>query len=349
MRAPVATSYVMRNPNPLKQLRLRHAEFATDLVGDGSSFKIGHFVVNPGSSSVFPWLSRIAPNFESYVFNSLSFTYVPACATTQNGSMGLSPDYDATDNTDNTHIPYTKAQVCAFQDSCRTPVWQPVTMTCTPSNLHKRKQYYVRESVDASTVPGVGDRSSDALLIYYWFSGVSEDVGGELWVEYDITLFTPQRGPVDETPDEAFGVLQQSESGSGVEQFYPFKNKNGELMPLKSNDESISLGPEGDTVVLTEPNKQYQMFSDIVDAGLELTSNLGWSAVSNVTLSDTINIIDELGSYATAWTTATTGKDTTPDNPAVVRHDGVTISAGAPDDSFFYTFENDPDMSWGSF
>lgn len=52
---------------------------------------------NPGMSSVFPWLSTMAVNYEKYRFKSLRFTIVPLVSTNFSGRIGVGFDYDSSD------------------------------------------------------------------------------------------------------------------------------------------------------------------------------------------------------------------------------------------------------------
>lgn len=50
---------------------------------------------------MFPWLSGIAPGFETYELLDLSFEFISRCATTVNGMIYMAIDYDAGDVNNN--------------------------------------------------------------------------------------------------------------------------------------------------------------------------------------------------------------------------------------------------------
>lgn len=340
VQQPSAMSVVIQNQNPLKQLRLRHVEFIKDLVGDGTAYMTQNFVINPGCSDTFAWLSKIATAFESYVFNSLTFFYVPSCATSDGGSVGLAPDYDPEDAL-NTTTTVAKQILSSFQDAVRSPIWQSVAMKCTPSNLHKRKTYFVRESDFAEA----GNRAMDTGRLHYWLSGVAADVGGEIWVSYDITLFTPQRTNLD-TPDETFGVLSKS---GGVEKTYPFKNDLNELMPLKTNDDHVALDSVGDTLLFSEPGKLYNISTILTDNGGFLSGIADWGTAVNGTLSYLKSSLDPTSQEATYLATFETDHDVSEKNLASITHPGVLSSNTHIDETLLSIIEVDPEMMWASF
>jgi len=59
--------------------------------------KIMRLRMNPGSKKSFNWLSTIAVNYEHYKFLKLEFHYLTRVGTTKEGSLIMSPDYDAED------------------------------------------------------------------------------------------------------------------------------------------------------------------------------------------------------------------------------------------------------------
>lgn len=56
---------------------ITHREYIADIVTgpDAGSFSYVTYSINPGSTNLFPWLSNIAQNFESYKMLGLVFEY----------------------------------------------------------------------------------------------------------------------------------------------------------------------------------------------------------------------------------------------------------------------------------
>lgn len=189
---PSGMSNVITNKGALKTMRIRHREFVKDLTTNGTANQLSIMRVNPGNTTMFPWLSSIANRFESYVFNGLRFNYVPSVGTTSTGAIALAPDYDAAD--DNSGI--SKPKLLTFDDSVRGPLWKGFSCICKKNNLQKSKSYYV---LDGLAPAGTDIKMYDALQLIISTTTSSNMTIGELWVEYDITLLTPQM-----TKDESF-------------------------------------------------------------------------------------------------------------------------------------------------
>ena len=96
-------------------IRIRHREFITDLIGSESFSVVSSYPIQPGMSSSFPWLSRLAANFESYKFESLSYHVTTMSSTATRGTLGVAIDYDASDP-----APTTKVQALAMQFGTRS-------------------------------------------------------------------------------------------------------------------------------------------------------------------------------------------------------------------------------------
>ena len=184
---PVATTSIIRNRGVAKTVRIRHKEFIKDLDAPEGAGLYSKIEVNPGIESTFPWLSAVAMRFETYKWNSLRFHYVPSVATTTAGSLLLAPDYDAAD--DNSSA--SKGELLQFEDAVRGPWWSGFTMECSKHNLSKAKELYVRGQ---DLVSNLDIKTYDVLQLNIMRAATSAVSGaGELWVEYDITLITPQK------------------------------------------------------------------------------------------------------------------------------------------------------------
>lgn len=203
---PRAKGSIFGTSNKFKEIRIRHREYVTDLVTDVDASYTRTFEVNPGLESCFPWVSRLAAGFETYVFNSLKFTFVTAMGTNNNGAIAIIPDYDAQD--DNTS--QTKAQLLSYADCKRGPIWYDLSMICTPKNLKKKKEFFIRAK---STTED--KKLFDACSLTILVTGLDANTNiGELWVEYDLTFLTPQLEP---EPQEDF-ILDITDQDTA----YPF-------------------------------------------------------------------------------------------------------------------------------
>lgn len=192
--APVAKARVRRAQRPRVtpftngDSRVRHREYIMDLVagaGSPSAFDVQSLPVNPGQVSTFPWLSRIAANYESYRFDSLKFCYETEASTALGGSLVLAFDYDAADP-----APTSKQQALMYRSSVRSAPWTACEHKSIMEDLRKAKSNYVRPGAQPA---GTDVRQYDIGNFFAISQGVSTAGAtlGELYVEYDVVLMTP--------------------------------------------------------------------------------------------------------------------------------------------------------------
>jgi len=190
--APVAKTVVstMRHPQyenlPNGDVIIRHREFVTNIVGN-ENFVVSRFPINPGLQALFPWLSTVAPSYESYVFEKLDFLYETSCNTIATGTVTLAVDYDPNDPT-----PIDKVQALAYFGSVRSSPWASSCHSSSSQNLRKRKTYFVRSGEQSNTQFLT---TMDVGQLYVCRDGMLDQrVVGELYSSYTIRLMTPQLG-----------------------------------------------------------------------------------------------------------------------------------------------------------
>jgi len=192
--APVARAKVVRN-NPPRMVSLRngdarvcHREYIQDITaasGTPSAFQATSFALNPGNVAVFPWLSQVAKNWESYRFEKLAFKYETEAPSSLGGSLVLSVDYDATDP-----APLTKQQAMAYRNATRSAPWTPCEHRSAREDLSKEKTYFVRPGAQPA---GTDIKLYDTGNLFVCTQNVTtpSSVCGELYVEYEVELLTP--------------------------------------------------------------------------------------------------------------------------------------------------------------
>jgi hypothetical protein len=164
-------------------------------------FSLQQFPVNPGQAATFPWLARIAQNFEKYEFEFLRFCYrreVSEFAT--NGVTGkviMSFDSDATDS-----APTTKQQMLDTDPHADG-------MPCESFELEIPKDI-LQKLNDAHFVrPGAQPANTDlktydiGTLNVACQGTAANTVVGELHAEYALRL----RVPILENTAGQFGVM----------------------------------------------------------------------------------------------------------------------------------------------
>lgn len=264
---PRSKGSIMGTSNKFKEIRVRHKEFITDLVTVEADNWRKTIEVNPGLETCFPWMSRIAAGFENYVFNSVKFSFVTSMGTSNNGSIALIPDYDAEDD----NSTQTKVQLLSYADSKRGPIWYDLVMASSNKNLHKRKEYYVR--IRSTTE---NKKLFDAMSLTILVTGIAAlTMVGELWVEYDLTLMTPQLEP---EPVEDFIFTT---TGNTIDE--PFNN-------LTEIHNTIGAKVAGNTTLTIEEGSDY-----IIDVDSNTTTACNIADVTNITTS----ILSKVGATIT--------------------------------------------------
>lgn len=173
-------------------LRLKHREFLNDVYSGplAGVFSNVSFSVNPGLSTVFPFLSQIAANYEQYRFHGLVFEFISSTApygVTSLGTYVMAMEYNAAAPafTSKPQIENSDYALSARLDKCGM-----YGVECA-AGQQAQEFLYVRAPGQATpvnltdlglmqfvTVPGAGIAVNSAL--------------GELWVSYDIELVRPR-------------------------------------------------------------------------------------------------------------------------------------------------------------
>ncbi len=192
VKAPVAQARIVRNPGPRQKqylpngdIRIAHREYFNDLTTPGADFNVSTYNINPGLSNVFPWLSQIANNWETYVFEKLDFCFETESATSQVGTVILTVDYDAADA-----APDTKSDAMTYRGAVRSAPWTSSCHRSLREDLVKMKERYVRNGTLASNLD---IKTYDVGTLFVCTQGQTGVATlGELYVDYVIVLKTPQ-------------------------------------------------------------------------------------------------------------------------------------------------------------
>lgn len=187
---------------------------------DGSSiFNNNSFAINPGVSTTFPWLSKVARQFDQWEPHGIVFEFRSTSSeyngsTQALGTVILATDYDAVDS------PYTskvlaensdyamsvKASDCAIHGIECAPGERPSTVLFTRA---------------ADRPPGTDPRLYDLGLFQIATQGMSAaNVNlGELWVSYDITFYKKQLNSGEEPDDSNYFSFTYSPVGTTSDYF----------------------------------------------------------------------------------------------------------------------------------
>jgi hypothetical protein len=146
--------------------------------------------INIGNEDLFPWASGVALRFESYRFRKLKFIFEPLVSTSTNGTIEMAVDYDAADA-----APGLKATMSSYVPFKRVSIWDRIEMSCENADVNKLPQRFI---LGTQPPAGTDIRLWNVGNLYLAVSGSSLGSGsmaGELWVEYECELMTPQLLP----------------------------------------------------------------------------------------------------------------------------------------------------------
>jgi len=192
--APVIQSRTVRTGRPYVsssdssgdgRVFIRHREYVSDVFGS-VDFAVQGFPINPGIPSLFPWLSTIANRYESYLFRKLRFEYETSASSMTPGSVMLAVDFDAADS-----APSSKQQLMSYHNAVRSGAWEECCYRSDGPDLKKfGVQRYCRSSPPG---PNLDIKTYDVGNLFLATKGESDtSVIGELYVDYDVELMTPQ-------------------------------------------------------------------------------------------------------------------------------------------------------------
>jgi len=163
-----------------------HREFVADLQDLSTGFTAQLFSINPGLSTLFPWLSTIANQYEKYSFKKCVFELKSACASSVPGSVGMVVDYDANDP-----VFTTEQQANQFDGAKQVQAWESTKFSLKPLDEVSVVQWYTR----SGAVPvGADVKMYDVGNLNIW----STDGAGaslilsKLWVTYEVELMAPK-------------------------------------------------------------------------------------------------------------------------------------------------------------
>ncbi len=169
-------------------VRIVHRELVASVVGTTAFTVARAFALNPGLATSFPWLATQAQAWERYKFNSLRFEYYTRTGSSTPGSVMLVPDYDAADA-----APISEQVASSYEDVTEDAPWKDICCSLRSSALHALGP---TKFVRTGALPANLDiKTYDAGNLFLCTIDGTAVNWGKLWVEYDITLMTPQLNP----------------------------------------------------------------------------------------------------------------------------------------------------------
>jgi hypothetical protein len=200
VQQPLTNGNISRKSEPSQRMNqngsvvIKHKEFVKDLIGQGVPFSlILQAGLNPGNQFLFPWLSAIASRYESYRFRKVIFHFNTSCSTVTPGYIAITTDYNYGDP-----AVVDKVHMMQYANTVKGPPWQNFSVALSKENLAKRKSYFVCDPMIAIGEGGLPSNTADPTLYFTGRSMVAvggqdgQSIIGDLWVEYEVELMTPE-------------------------------------------------------------------------------------------------------------------------------------------------------------
>lgn len=249
---------------------IKHREKFVDVAATGN-FTVQYFGdINPGISSMFPWLANEARNWEKFRFRSLRFCYEHWAATNRGGAVYLAIDHNPVDIQ-----PATTVAMAAYYNCTQVSPSEDACSYYQAPGIDKNKLYMNSLQSGRVLLPPANSSINDYSIGKFILATTSIDTPegyapsiGEVWVEYEVELWfqeqqltnvgeattLPDRSAPGATRGSRFARTSASATGNTVAQF---------VTPSLANAAGHSLFPQGGIVsplsgqALTQALSQY--------------------------------------------------------------------------------------------
>lgn len=212
-------------------VNVKHREYFGDLLVPENpvAFDNNSYVIQPSNVQLFPWLARIARQYQQYrirgmvvEFRSNTTDYAAAGPL---GSVGIATNYNVADAKFDTLVEFQNSEFAVVAKPSRNILH---AIECHPA-IGRGEWLYVRDVGNENPSTVQDPRFNDFGLLQICTSGLPGTAGqklGQLWVSYDIEFAKPvlgssdpgpvPPGPIPPEPVLKPGVLVTSTPDTGV-------------------------------------------------------------------------------------------------------------------------------------
>lgn len=161
-----------------------HREYFRTLSADVAEAFSGE-LINPCNPNLFPWLCMVAPSWERYRFQALTFSFKTSCSTTFAGDLAMAIDYDARDA-----LPTTFGEISSHEGCCTGNFYGNLGCPAIIKNFDKRNRgWYLSAEAEQSTE--LAEFYGGTFETYTSVATANAPVG-KLYVDYIVELNNPQ-------------------------------------------------------------------------------------------------------------------------------------------------------------
>lgn len=262
----------VKNTNKGEATVFNHREYLGELItgaGTPSAFALQSYTINPGNSTLFPFASRLAENFQEWEIRGMLVELKSEASNTSTtlnmGSMFVAVDYNVLDP-----APVNKIELENLEYACSNKPSESILMPieCARKNDVLTHLYVAVDEEYYSGDPRLYDIGQ--LFIGSFGCPAAAAPIAEIWVTYEIALFKPH---IHQEEPPALVTLVQSTHWSGVTAISPTE-------PLGSPVEQ-----DGGTTGFTVTNSAGSSIIDFphVDEDSTYLVNLWWRTQGTIT------------------------------------------------------------------
>lgn len=175
-----------------QSITVRHREYVTAIQGSTNFAIQGSYILNPGLSDTFPWLSGIAQSYQEYAIKGMVFHYVPTSGTAVSGTNpALGSVMIQTSYRSNDAPPSSKVELLnEFFSNEVVPCHEMAhPIECDPKENPFAIHYIRNTSIPTNDSPLMYDVGVTTIAT----AGMpaTGNVVGDLWVTYEVELKKP--------------------------------------------------------------------------------------------------------------------------------------------------------------
>ncbi|QMW68898.1 capsid protein [Crucivirus-429] len=172
---------------------ISHKEYIKDIISGGgtpTAFALQEWSINPGNSTLFPWLSQIARNFQEYEIRGM-VVLIRTMSSDFSANFQLGSIFGASSYNVHLRSPDTKQEVemMEYATSCKPSRDLVLAIECEPQNNGNIHKYI---AVDAA-YNGGDPNTFDWGKVFIGSAGLPNELTpiGEMWITYEVAFFKP--------------------------------------------------------------------------------------------------------------------------------------------------------------
>lgn len=234
-----------------------HREYIGDLItgpldgSGGSAFTLLEYNINPGTTTLFPWLSEMATLFQFYEMNGMILELKTAAsnyaANMALGTMFIATNYNSLDN-----APVNKIELLnmEFSTSSKPSESQMHLVECARQYTVQDKLYITSDSNYKGGDPRLYNLGTSFIGSYG--CPVAETHIAEIWCSYEVSLYRPIPAVAN---NESLDAIYTSGSFGGA---FPFGGANGDysLVPGSATVYTVDTTTLANHLYIDFPNRQ---------------------------------------------------------------------------------------------